>query len=234
MAAAMCLFMAAALTGCKKNEPETLPETAPDPLPAAGGWSVNNDFGDAQIPEDAQSALEKALESYDGAKLEPVALLGSQIVAGTNYALLCRNTMVTANPVTKLSVVYVYKDLGGNAEILNVKDLNIPDYTGEGSVDFDPAELTGGWKVYTEYSAKLPDTVQEAFDEALSGLTGVGYNPVAYLGSQVVAGANYAVLCTASTVTAEPSTALAVVIIYDAISGGAQINTICGYRLSID
>lgn len=58
-----------------------------------------------------------------GAVYEPVQLLGTQVVAGTNYALLCRVTGVYPDAVPEYCVVYVYADLEGNASLQEVQDL---------------------------------------------------------------------------------------------------------------
>ena len=92
--------------------------------PAAGGWSLP--AAEPQpLPEDAQAAFDRAMEGLDGANYTPVALLGTQVVAGTNYCLLCQVTPVTPNPEPVWALVYIYADLQGNAEILNVYELYI-------------------------------------------------------------------------------------------------------------
>ena len=63
---------------------------------------------------------------------------------------------------------------------------------GQAKTDNSPA-VVGGWTVTKD--AKLSDEAKAAFDKALEGLTGVSYEPVALLGTQVVAGKNYAILC---------------------------------------
>ena len=96
--------------------------------PVAGGWEGPEDYTVVPLPKDAQKAFEKAVAEFDGNELEPMALLATQLVSGTNYAILCHSTLVTAEPVTAVDVVTVYEDLDGNAEITNICTL-------------DPAEL---------------------------------------------------------------------------------------------
>ena len=90
----------------------------------AGGWQ-NVPCEAATLPEDAQAAFDKALEGMDGAVYTPVALLSTQVVAGTNYCILCQITPVVPNPAPTWALVYIYADLQGNAEIMNVYDLYI-------------------------------------------------------------------------------------------------------------
>ena len=90
----------------------------------AGGWSpVIQEAG--KLPEDAQAAFDKALEKSDGATYIPVALLSTQVVAGTNYCILCQITPAVPDSVPTWALVYIYADLQGNAEIMNVYELYI-------------------------------------------------------------------------------------------------------------
>ena len=89
-----------------------------------GGWQlVSQEEG--KLPEDAQAAFDKAQEKLVGASYKPVALLATQVVAGTNYCILCEIAPVVPNPVSHFALVYIYADLKGNAAITNVADLDI-------------------------------------------------------------------------------------------------------------
>ena len=123
-------------------------------------------------------------------------------------------------------------DGSGNASITDVRDVNIADYTEDSAVNYPAAGTAGGWTVWTESTGLLPKDAGAAFDEAMNGFVGVGYPPAVLLGKQVVAGTNYAFLCAATRVTAEPSTALAVVIVFDPIDGsGAVIRSVAGFSI---
>ena len=89
-----------------------------------GGWTPAAHEA-AELPEDAQAAFDKALEQLDGASYTPVALLSTQVVAGTNYCILCQIAPVVPDPVPVWALVYIYADLQGNAEITNVYELYI-------------------------------------------------------------------------------------------------------------
>ena len=52
-----------------------------------------------------------------------MALLGTQVVAGTNDCFLARLTPVVPNATPHWALVYVYEDLQGNVTLTNVKDL---------------------------------------------------------------------------------------------------------------
>ena len=88
------------------------------------GWMpVAQEAG--KLPEDAQAAFSKALEQLDGATYIPISLLSTQVVAGTNYCFLCQIMPVAPDPVPIWALVYIYADLQGNAEIMNVYELYI-------------------------------------------------------------------------------------------------------------
>ena len=218
----LCVF---ALTGCRKNKTSEEP-AAPAAEQAAGGWTVSTEAAAPVIPDSAKEAFDAAVSEQTDAGYEPLAFLGSQVVAGSNYGFLCRK----AGSEAGLCTVKVYRDLEGNASITEVKDFVISEFVNAGDVDFRPENLAGGWHLDPESgAAALPEEVQTAFDKAMSGMTGVSYQPLAYLGSQVVAGRNFAVLCNAGSVTAEPQSALAVVVIYADLSGGAELTSVSGF-----
>ena len=67
-------------------------------------------------------------ETLTGISYVPVAYLGSQVVAGTNHAFLCR--AVTAYPGSletdpAYAMVYLYEDLSGQVSILSIADFDV-------------------------------------------------------------------------------------------------------------
>lgn len=89
-----------------------------------GGWQ-NIPHDAAELPDDAQKAFDKALEGLTGAEYVPVAFLSTQVVAGMNYCILCQITPVVPEATPTWALVYIYADLNGNAEMMNVYDLYI-------------------------------------------------------------------------------------------------------------
>lgn len=84
-----------------------------------GGWQ------EAQSPaltDEAKAAFEKATEGLLGVDYVPVALLSTQVVAGTNYRILCEATEVYPGAETHYAVMTVYEGLDGSANILSVTD----------------------------------------------------------------------------------------------------------------
>lgn len=72
----------------------------------------------------------------------------------------------------------------------------------------------GGWT-----PSRIPTEEDlQVFGEAMEGLDGVGYTPLS-VQSQVVKGTNYRFLCEATTVTLEPQTFQAMVMVYKPLPG---------------
>ena len=198
-----------------------------------GGWTIFSDETKANIPEGPQAALDKALAAYTGASLTPVAYLGSQIVSGTNYKFLCRSQAVTPDAEESFVTITVYEDLQGNAEITEVKDFHLTDYLENKEIATE--DMDGGWTV-SENDGTMMEMVadiQIPFDTATENLEGCFYEPVAVLGSQVVAGANYAILCRVTPTTPDATPHFSVVQINAPVSGTASILSICDLDISL-
>ena len=90
-----------------------------------GGWMSS---ADPTVTEELQHLFEKGTETLTGVGYVPIAYLGSQVVAGTNHAFLCK--AVTAYPgsldiAPAYSMVYLYEDLTGHVSILSIADFDI-------------------------------------------------------------------------------------------------------------
>jgi hypothetical protein len=81
--------------------------------------------------------------------------------------------------------------------------------------------IVGGWEKVED--GTITEELQEIFDKAIEGLTGVGYKPIRLVEKQIVSGTNYKFLCEATTVTANPTTREAYVIVYQDLQGNVSI-----------
>lgn len=155
-----------------------------------GGWQVNSDSTAMNKNKAAKAAFKKATEGLTGVSYKAVAFLGSQVVAGKNYAVLCRATPANPDASPEVVIMYIYEDLSGNAEITGFQTI-----IGE--------QLDGGFGTNTgrfAISDSKNKKVYSAYKKAMKDLVGVSYKPVLYLGAQVVAGSNYMVLCRSQVV----------------------------------
>ena len=195
-----------------------------------GSWTVYDGTTSA-INDDIRAAWDKAMEGLTGVRYEPIRLLASQVVNGTNYAILARGTTVTAEPSTDWYVVKMYVDLQGNAEISSIERI---DLTAMKVADTTvlASELMGGWQVVNPDNSILePEDAQKAFTKANEQYVGVSLSPIATLGTQVVSGTNYLVLCTGTPATENPTNQLYLVEVYADLQGGAQITQVEAFDL---
>ena len=86
-----------------------------------GGWNTDKDVC-AEYYDDACAALDKGLEDMVGVDYTPKELVGIQIVAGTNYKLLCDGTVVYPGAETQEYYITVYEDLDGNCTITDITE----------------------------------------------------------------------------------------------------------------
>ena len=165
MALILALVMVFALAACGQQK-----------APAVGGWTP---VEDARMTDDAQSAFDKAMESLIGVNYVPVALIGTQLVSGTNFCILCEASVVSPDAKPYYALVYIYRDLQGKAEVTNIVKLDIGDIAESGEIKAaeDAGEtLVGGWVVDRESSVEVKGAL-------------------IHLASQVVSGKNHCVLC---------------------------------------
>ena len=87
----------------------------------AGGWQAAED---SAVTEELQAVFDKGMEGLVGVGYTPVAYLGSQVVAGTNHAFLCRAVTVVPDAVPRWTVVFLYEDLQGNVSLMNIADFD--------------------------------------------------------------------------------------------------------------
>lgn len=180
-----------------------------------GGWEVNSDklSIDDEVNKDAKKAFEKATDGLAGYDYEPIAVLGRQVVAGTNYSILCRGTVIVPDAEPVYEIITVYEDLDGNADI-----------TGDKEIFSGNSDAQGGYAVNDgDVSFEKNEDVKTAFDKAVETLDGADYEPVAYLGSQTVSGSNYVALMRVTPVVPDAEPEFDLVTVYEDLDGKEEI-----------
>ena len=199
-----------------------------------GGWTAS-EAAPLPIPEEAAEALEKA---QTGAPYEPVALLATQLVAGTNYCFLCKAAAGTTEADEVWQLVYVYRDLQGKARIIETDDIEMeidePDDDDDDDDDDVDGLLAGGWQAYANEVATIGEDAAAAFDKAMDGVGDALYMPVAELGRQVVSGRNYCLLCAVTPYAANQPTTYALIYIYENPQGAARVVSVDDVEIGID
>lgn len=92
-----------------------------------GGWNVPLEGGLNTMPQELATSLSKAFLDFKDLKLEALACLGSQVVAGTNYAILARGK-TSDDTKTNLYMTVVYVDLNSNVKITSINPIDVTNY----------------------------------------------------------------------------------------------------------
>lgn len=124
----LTLLMVFTLVGCGNNGMEEKPVDVPiaevnEPAQEelVGGFI---DAEDGTLTDELKDIFNKAIDGLLGATYEPVELVATQVVAGTNYKFLANGTKTT-NSVTKGTYyVTVYEDLSGNVSLLDIETID--------------------------------------------------------------------------------------------------------------
>lgn len=225
----IALTMIITFAACGSDKQTEEAETATDVEAAEsldGGWEFT-DHEAAALPEEVRTAFDKAVEQFTGSELKPVAYIASQVVAGTNHMILCQAETTTEEPVKSYQMAVVYADLEGNAELTSIKDFDLTAYTGGNNAEISADQLAGGWSVPEDaIGSEIPEDAQAAFNKAAEQFTGSDIEPLALLGTQVVAGTNYAFICKSTLTTQEPVSGIQIVTVYADLEGNAEITNI--------
>lgn len=186
-----------------------------------GGWEINsgNLSIDDDANKDAKEAFEKATDGLEGYTYEPIAVLGRQVVAGTNYSILCRGIVIVPDAEPVYEIITVYEDLDGKAEITGDKEIFSGDSGAQGGYTVNDGDV----------SFEKNEDVKAVFDKAIEFAAGINslanseYEPVAYLGKQTVSGFNYSALMRVTPVTPDAEPEFDLVTIYEDLDGNAEI-----------
>ncbi len=76
-----------------------------------------------KVSKSIKKAFKKAAKELLGVSYKPVAVLTEQIVAGTNYCILCESQVVYPGASKEYSIVHLYVGLDGSSEITDIVSL---------------------------------------------------------------------------------------------------------------
>ena len=199
------------------NAPETKPE------PVLGGWQLYDQFN-VVLTEKEKEVFEKATADMLSVKYEPIRVIATQIVNGTNYAYLVSQEKVVENPVKEFYIVKIYEDLEGSVDFKAINKLDPKSVVAKDA----PEELAGGWNVEGPDNSGilLDQNAQTSFGKATEAYVGVNLQPVQLLATQIVNGTNYIALCKGQTTTENPTNGIYIVEWYAALNGDAEIKDV--------
>lgn len=90
----------------------------------------------------------------------------------------------------------------------------------------------GSWTASS--SPEITEELALILEKGLSELVGVSYVPVAYLGSQLVAGTNHCFLCQATVVYPDAQPYYALVYLYQALDGNVSLLEVQPLELGLE
>ena len=136
-ALALSAVMALSLVACASAKAaNSVTDSTAEPVEISegmsGGWAHS---ADPAVTDEQRDVFDKALDGLAGVNYEPIAYLGSQMVAGTNHCFLCQATVVYPNAEPHYVLLYIYEDLSGSAQIMNSADLDIGSFCEYGGIE---------------------------------------------------------------------------------------------------
>lgn len=182
----------------------------------AGGWEVNTGSTAMSKNAAAKAAFKKATAELLGVSYQPIAVLGTQVVAGTKYAILCKATPVIPDAAPDITIMYIYENVDGTVDI-------------DGFQTVISGGDKGGFKANTgkfTIKNKKNKAVYSAYKKAMKELVGVDYKPVLYLGSQNKSGSNYMILCRSKAVTPDAAYEWSLVTVSKSAKGKVKLGDV--------
>ena len=147
-----------------------------------GGYEIN--VSTSGMPQKVATGFAKVFESMVGASYEPIAYLGSQLVNGTNHALLCKQTLIVKEDV-KAIVLVVLNEKPGDVDGSNFSIVEIKTLVSDGG-----AHKLGGLDIAPV--TEIPAEALEIFNKHFGGFLGAKNKPFALLATQMgVRGGGY-------------------------------------------
>ena len=149
--------------------------------PLVGAYNTNLVSFSLKDNPDAMNAFEAAFPNgYNYTHYEPIALLGTQVVSGTNYLYLCKSTWTDYQENVSFVLLQIYQDLSGKSEVMGSAILFPTEESREEGEDY--IDNTGSY---------LPENIpaiQNAFKEAVPNDENASYIPLAYIGKHTQEG----------------------------------------------
>ena len=211
------VMLTSAVAACKTTETSAQPAEssaqteASDPQggssTALGGWTIPDSIA---ITGDQQAAFDQAIKTEQDYPFKAIFVLATQVVSGTNYVFLCQST-AEKNGYT---LAYVNVDPSGKASLIKDDRIILPG-TESGE------QLAGGWSY-----AETPDIsleLNDVLNKGLEKLIGVDYVGIALIGTQVVAGTNYAVLYRTTVLDGNSTTKYQLVYFNEDLQGNVTV-----------
>lgn len=154
-----------------------------------GNWSIEvNTNG---MPQKVASAFGKVNETLVGAEYEFIAYLGSQVVNGTNHAILAKQIVTTGRDTENVVVMKINeKPNEMEATLIGIEHV------------VDSGMELGGTEIdIREFDYEDGSEASKVWYEAFEGFVGISMRPIVYLGKRMTKGAYYIYAATMEPMT---------------------------------
>ncbi|MBZ3935953.1 hypothetical protein [Methanimicrococcus blatticola] len=84
-----------------------------------GEWKIEDNPA-CNLPQKLATGFTQAFEGLVGASYKPTLYIASQLVAGTNYMLICEQKLMTNPPHLGYVKVVLHEDLNGHFSIMSI------------------------------------------------------------------------------------------------------------------
>ncbi len=153
-------------------------------------WAVQTE----SVPSltDAQAEVFSKATGFDDGVYNPVCVVATQVVSGTNHAFLCTGGGADG-VVDGWYFVVIYEDLNGGASVSHIEKIDPNNL--ETINNSESGNFVGGWRVDPGATTIVPEQALEAFKKALSSQNERDLTPIATLATKDGLSQHYAVLC---------------------------------------
>lgn len=152
-----------------------------------GSWDIAVQIG--KLPQKVATAFDSL--NIVGAEYELIAYIGSQVVNGTNHAVLAKQTILNGKDTENIVVmIFNEKPNDMNAVLVSIERV------------LENGGSFGG--VHVDVTTELDDEVMDIWNDAFEGFVGSTVTPYALLGTQVTTGTEYIFAATLVTTALEP------------------------------
>lgn len=95
----------------------------------SGGWNVESSGRPYSLFENGDNDIfKKATSTLTGMSYKPLVIVGKQIVAGTNYAVICYGSATVPDAKEGIYLLTLYEDLDGNGKLLSSAYIDLAEF----------------------------------------------------------------------------------------------------------
>lgn len=167
-----------------------------------GTWNV--EINTHSLPQKVASAMSALKTQLIGAEYKMIAYLGSQLVNGTNHAVLAEQTVLTGKD-SKNIVILIFNEKPDDKKATLI---SIDRILEEGSP-------LGGTKIDVKLAEDIPEEIMSIWTDARQHHIGSKLVPIALLGTKITNGINYIFIVTVDSLLPESKLELNLIVVND-------------------